>query len=106
MVKLAEELKEVLNKGKVRRVGEILHEGWLLKRRLASTISNPLIDEYYDNAIKAGAVGGKLLGAGGGGFFLFYCEPRDQNAVRRALDLRELKFNFDSEGSKIIYVDG
>ncbi len=105
MVKLAEDLRVSLGNGKIKKVGEILHEGWLLKRSLSPNITNPIIDEYYERAIKAGALGGKLLGAGGGGFFLFYCEPKYQNKVRNALDLKELKFKFDNEGSKIIHID-
>ena len=105
MVKLAEDLKDSLSRGSIKRFGEILHEGWLLKKEVANSISNPMLDEYYEKALKAGAMGGKVLGAGGGGFFLFYCEPKYQNKVRRTLSLRELKFSFDSEGSKIIYID-
>jgi D-glycero-alpha-D-manno-heptose-7-phosphate kinase len=63
-----------------------------------------VLDEYYKKALNAGATGGKLLGAGGGGFFLFYCLPKYQNKVRKALNLRELKFKFEAEGSKIIYI--
>lgn len=104
MLRLAEELKDSLNKGKIDNLGETLHRGWLLKKEMVKTISNPRIDEYYEKALKAGAIGGKLLGAGGGGFFLFYCKPRYQNLVRRALALRELKFGFENEGSKIIHI--
>lgn len=104
MVMLAKDMKDSLNGGNIKNFGEILHEGWLIKKELASNISNPMLDEYYEKALKAGAVGGKLLGAGGGGFFLFYCEPKYQNKVKEALDLREMKFKFDNEGSKIIYL--
>ncbi|MBU4492081.1 MAG: GHMP kinase, partial [Euryarchaeota archaeon] len=104
MVQLAEELRDSLNMGRIRAVGEIMHEGWLLKKELAHGISNPAFDRYYDAAMKAGAVGGKLLGAGGGGFLLFYCEPKYQNRARRSLNLRELKFRLDNEGAKIIYM--
>ena len=103
MVKLAGSLKDLLNVGDIENFGEILHEGWLLKKKLASNISKPSFDKYYDRAWRAGAVGGKLLGAGGGGFFLFYCKPQYHNDIRNALKLRELKFNFDDEGSKLIY---
>jgi D-glycero-alpha-D-manno-heptose-7-phosphate kinase len=104
MVMLAKDMKDSLNGGNIKNFGEILREEWLLKKELASNISNPMLDEYYEKALKAGAVGGKLLGAGGGGFFLFYCEPKYQNKVKKVLDLRELKFKFDNEGSKIIYL--
>jgi len=105
IVRLTEDFKDSLMKGELERLGEIMHEGWTLKRELASNITNPLLEEYYDRAIKAGAIGGKLLGAGNGGFLLFYCQPKYQKTVRRALGLRELRFNFDSEGSKIIFLD-
>lgn len=105
MVELSEELREVLIKNKLNRFGEILHEGWLKKRYLASGITNAKIDDYYDRARSAGAVGGKILGAGGGGFLLLYCEKENQNKVRDALsDLKESPFKFEPQGSKIIYV--
>lgn len=104
MVRLAEELKDSLHTGNIENFGEILHRGWSLKKELVKTISNPRLDEYYEKALKAGAVGGKLLGAGGGGFFLFYCKPKYQNRVRKTLALRELKFRFENEGSKIIHI--
>ncbi|MBI5206284.1 MAG: GHMP kinase [Candidatus Firestonebacteria bacterium] len=103
MVKLTDELKIALLNGKIKRFGEVLHEGWLLKRNLSGNITTPIIDEHYENALKAGALGGKILGAGGGGFFLFYCEPKYQNNLKKALKLRELNFEFDFEGSKILY---
>ncbi len=87
--------------------GQMLHQGWVAKRGLASTITNNDIDTYYDAAIKAGAVGGKLLGAGGGGCLLFYVEKENQDNVRTALkNLLELQFNFEPEGSKIVYLSG
>ena len=105
LVRLAEELKDFLNQGKVNKLGDILHEGWLLKKTLAGGISNPLFDEYYEKALKAGATGGKILGAGGGGFFLFCCKPKYHSDLRKAINLRELKFQFDCEGVKLIYFD-
>lgn len=85
-------------------MGEILHEGWTLKRTLASGISNPVIDEYYDIAMKHGAIGGKLLGAGGGGFLLFYVPEKRQQEVRVALQLTQMPIAFDTQGSAVIYV--
>ena len=105
MVELANDMRKSLINGEINKVGEIMHEGWLLKKTLASKITNPIIDEYYERAIKAGAIGGKLLGAGAGGFLLFNCRKEYQNSVRQSLGLRELKFKFDYEGSKIIYTD-
>lgn len=84
--------------------GRILHKNWLLKRELASGISNTTIDEYYEKALAAGAMGGKLLGAGGGGFLLFCCSPDKREAVSLALgNLQEIEFSFEPEGSKIVY---
>ena len=86
-------------------VGELLHEGWKYKRKLANSISNSTIDEYYERARASGAVGGKIVGAGGGGFLLLYCEEEYQDKVGSALsDLREIPFCFEPQGSKIIYV--
>ena len=107
MVTLAERLRNDLINNLTDSLGEILHEGWLLKTKLANGITNPLIDEYYEKARKAGAVGGKILGAGAGGFLLLYCPEKDQNNVRKVLkDLKESPFKFEPQGSKIIYVHG
>lgn len=103
---MASELDNMLNNdASPDIIGEFLHKGWMLKKQLASNISNDRIDEYYDKVISAGAVGGKILGAGGGGFLLLYCPKRRQQAVREALNhMRELEISFEPEGSKIIYV--
>ena len=108
MKKIAINIKEILNEGKhLNRIGEILHQEWLLKKDIISGISNNLIDEYYNKALKAGALGGKILGAGGGGFILLYASPQKQQKVRKALrDLKELSFNFEYQGSTIIYIGG
>jgi len=85
-------------------VGELLHESWLIKKGLASKISNNNIDELYETARNAGALGGKIAGAGGGGFLLLYVPLHKQNTVRDALNkLRELPFIFEQDGSKIIF---
>ena len=95
----------ILSTGKIDEFGELLHEAWLLKQRLSPRICPPEIFEVYEAARHAGALGGKLLGAGGGGFLLFFCEPHNQDHLRAALsDLRELRFSFDPEGSKIVHV--
>ncbi len=97
---------EILREGRsLNRFGELLHEGWLLKRSVVDAISNDAINRHYERACKAGAIGGKLLGAGGGGFLLFYVEKQNQGRVREALrDLQELPFLFEPQGSKVIYV--
>ena len=106
MCSLTRSLKEELQMNHVDAMGELLHENWLLKKTLASGISNPLIDETYDKAKKAGALGGKLLGAGGAGFMIFYVRPEKQPAVRYALcHLRELDFEIDNSGAAILFVD-
>ena len=99
-------VRDVLQRGgDLREFGQWLHEGWLLKRSLVSAISDPDIDAHYERARAAGALGGKLLGAGGGGFLLFFVERDRQPAVREALrSLRELEFKLESEGCKIVYL--
>jgi len=84
--------------------GELMHNGWMLKKELASSITNDEIDGYYEKALAAGALGGKVSGAGGGGFLLLYCPGEKRQQVKEALGLRELEFTFEPEGSKIIYV--
>lgn len=104
MVQLSKDLKQELLKGNTNAMGEILHTGWMYKKELANGISNPDIDYYYDLAIKNGALGGKLLGAGGGGFLLFYVEEQHRSRVRRALsDLKEIDFKFDNKGTNVVY---
>jgi len=103
MVELAEELKRALSRGDLGDFGSLLHQGWLLKRGVTGGISNNHLDGLYEKALEAGARGGKVLGAGAGGFFLFYCEPENQEDLRTALGLRELRFRFDDEGARILY---
>ena len=105
MTEQVQEMKHALLNNDLNRFGELLNEGWHLKRELASKITNPEIDRCYEIAIKSGAKGGKLLGAGGGGFLLFYCERDKQKRLRAALsDLVELSFSMEQEGTKVIYV--
>ena len=86
--------------------GKMLHETWKLKKSLSSIISNSDIDDMYQSAIKAGAEGGKLLGSGGGGFLLFYVDKDKQKYVREALkNLLYIPFNFENDGTRIIYYD-
>ena len=95
--------KALLEKGDLTGFGEIMNEHWEQKRRRTSGISNPDIDRWYDLALRSGAVGGKLLGAGGGGFLMFYAadKPRLRHAMR-AEGLQEVRFRFDFEGAKVI----
>lgn len=106
MCELTRILKDELQKNNIDSMGELLHENWILKRSLASGISNPFIDKTYDTAISAGALGGKLLGAGGAGFMIFYVKPEYQESVRNALShLREIDFEMDNSGASIVHVD-
>ena len=105
MVGLAHQLKAELQKNNLNAFGEIIHENWLLKRSLTSAVSNDAIDGWYARARKAGAVGGKLLGAGAGGFLMFYAPQEKHPAIVRELkELRTIKFSFEPQGSKIIFV--
>lgn len=105
MTELADALRAAIKGGELSNVGKLLHEGWRLKRNLASKVANEEIDRIYEAGLAAGAEGGKLLGAGGGGFMLFFCEPQFQSAVRKTLKLRELAAQYDREGSKVIYAE-
>lgn len=103
---LADQLKECLCSGQLDGFGEILHLGWTLKRTLAAGISNPLIDSWYEKARRYGAIGGKLLGAGGGGFLLLYAHPDRHSEICRALpELKPMVFRFAPQGSKIIFIE-
>ncbi len=84
--------------------GNLLHESWQIKRTLAKNISSEFVDDIYAQARNAGAIGGKLLGAGGGGFMLLFANPEDHDRIRIALkDFLHVPFKFENEGSKIIY---
>ncbi len=103
---LVDDFWDILAHGDLRVLGEILHEGWLLKKKTGA-VTSPQIDECYEAARKAGASGGKVLGAGGAGFLMLYVEPNYQREVRKALwasktDPRWIPFTFEPEGSKII----
>ena len=104
MVSLVYELRDTLMKGNIDGFGSLMHENWMMKQKLASGISNPLINELYDTALKNGAIGGKLLGAGGGGFMLFYCPSENQKKLDEALHkVRRFNFKFEQDGSKLIH---
>ena len=98
--------ERLLHDGKLNDVGSLLHDGWQLKRKLSDGITNPVIDEMYETARNAGALGGKLLGAGGGGYLLVYVPYNKQTSVLEALkDFEPFVFNFTDEGSKVVYND-
>jgi len=105
MVELVYETKSALEHDRLDDFGKILHENWLLKKTLASGITNRVIDEAYETALKNGAMGGKLLGAGGGGFLLFYCPPTQQEKLIASLkSFRKFDFKFDREGTQLIHI--
>lgn len=106
MVYLAKEMRNALGKNKLNNFGEMLHNNWILKTQMAESVSNPQIDDWYKLARKNGAIGGKLLGAGGGGFLLFYAPENKHKKIIDALsDLVCQEFSFDPQGSKIIFID-
>jgi D-glycero-alpha-D-manno-heptose-7-phosphate kinase len=106
MAKQSSELRETLIAGDVDAFGDILHQGWVEKRKLARSISNAAIDEWYERARRHGAMGGKITGAGGGGFFLLCAPTERHDDIRRALpELRPVPFAFEPQGSKIIYIE-
>jgi len=101
---IAERGAACLRHGDGDEFGRLLHENWELKKKLASGVTNGQIDALYEAALRAGAVGGKIAGAGGGGFLLLYCPLDKQDAVRQVLGhLRELPFAFERDGSKVIF---
>lgn len=105
---LASEMRETLTAGNLARFGDLLHAGWEAKKRVSSQISNPMIDEAYSLARHAGALGGKITGAGGGGFLLLYCEEKFQPAVRDAMKgvgIHEMAFEFDTHGARVVAND-
>jgi D-glycero-alpha-D-manno-heptose-7-phosphate kinase len=90
-------------KASLAELGKLLHESWLLKRELSDNITNPQIDAIYKSGLDAGVIGGKILGAGGGGFILFFADPKTQPKIREKFKhLIEVPFNFESDGSKIV----
>lgn len=102
---LAIELRDNLRHGNFFALGDILARGWAWKKQLAIGITNDWINDLYDKAIDAGAIGGKLLGAGGGGFLLFAVHQAQQNDVTAALGLRRVPFRIECEGSKVVYAN-
>ncbi|HEY6555961.1 MAG TPA: sugar kinase [Polyangiaceae bacterium] len=102
---LGKDVYQLLVDGKTDAYGELLHEHWMRKRKLASKMTDDRIDDHYEAARKAGALGGKLMGAGGGGFFMFYVRPAEKRAVWEEMirrGLRPLRFRFDLDGARIV----
>ena len=100
---IAGQVYSALVRGELWHFGDLMHEHWEIKKERGAAITNPEIDELYDFARSHGAVGGKLVGAGGGGFLLFYTE--DRKRLRQAMvgcGLREVRFKFDFEGTKVV----
>lgn len=104
MCELAEYMKMSLENNELNNFGSILNESWQKKKELAGGISNQTIDELYECAMQNGALGGKLLGAGGGGFLLFYCPKDKQEVLQKALGLKPFPFQFEYDGSSVIYI--
>ena len=101
---IALKTKKHLERGNARAFGEMLHLHWNTKKKMSNRVSNPFIDKCYSIAMKNGAIGGKIMGAGGGGFFMFYCDDK-KDKLRKALikqGLKEMYFRFDFEGSKVL----
>ena len=103
MAQQAEQVRKAIATGAIDSLGSLLHKAWEAKRKLAGTITNSQLDKIYERALKAGALGGKISGAGGGGFFLL-CVPSDKRqSVRQALtDLREMPFRLEKGGSRVV----
>jgi len=104
MVRISFEMKDQLESGCLENVGALLDENWRLKAQLAKGISDPQIDAWYAKGIENGAVGGKLLGAGNGGFLMFYADPKHHSKIKAALSgLSPIKFGFDRAGTQIVF---
>lgn len=105
MVALTKKMQGALNKNKVDSIGGLLHKNWIYKKTMAEGVSNSTIDGWYNRARKNGATGGKILGAGGGGFLLLFADPKHHKEILKALpDLSPLPFKLEPQGSKIIFV--
>lgn len=106
MVALTDQVVEALSRNELDGFGEVLHANWLEKQSLASGVTNPVIDQWYETARAHGAIGGKILGAGGGGFLLLYAPPERHKEICHALpELRPVPVHFEPQGSRIIYVE-
>lgn len=104
MVELAFELKDEMQSNSITNFGEILNENWMLKSQLTKGITDSQIDSWYNKGMKNGATGGKLLGAGNGGFIMFFAPPEKHNSISKSLsNLKRVKFGFDKAGSQIVF---
>ena len=104
MANQAKEGKQLLKTSKFLLLGKLLHKGWLLKKQLASRVSDTEIDKIYNSALHAGAIGGKISGAGGGGFLTLFVPTQNRDRIRHALsDLREMPIGLSHDGSKVIF---
>jgi D-glycero-alpha-D-manno-heptose-7-phosphate kinase len=106
MVAMVDEAQAILTaeRPKLDDIGRLLHEGWTLKRSLSDGVTTDAIDAIYEAGLSAGAVGGKLLGAGGGGFMLLFAEPARHNAIRKALgEFLDIPFQFENKGTHILF---
>jgi D-glycero-alpha-D-manno-heptose-7-phosphate kinase len=105
VTELAHDVYDNLRKSNLTGFGELLHKGWESKKKFSNNVSNPKIDKIYKSALKSGAIGGKLTGAGGGGHLLLYCEKLKQSQVIQKMEsfkLKQVKFSFFNDGAKIL----
>ena len=106
MVWMAYESRKILDSGDLKDFGKLLNESWQLKKSLSSQISNPYIDYVYDTAMKSGALGGKLCGAGAGGFMLLYADPDKQKYIKEKLSgLLYVPFQFENQGAQLVFAN-
>jgi D-glycero-alpha-D-manno-heptose-7-phosphate kinase len=99
------EIKTALESGNLKRFGEWMNVHWETKKKMSEKMSNPQIDDWYSSALKNGALGGKIMGAGGGGFFIFYCENNvsDFKNAMISQGLKYIPFKFDFDGCKVVF---
>ena len=105
IAKKALKILKLQKKNFLLKLGKLLNDQWELKKKLSKKVSNKRIDYIYKKALSNGAVGGKIIGAGGGGFIMFLTPPSKQKKLQKVLNLSEVKIKFDSKGSTIIYKD-